>query len=75
MEWFIVTLYHSSICKVIYIYIYTLMNTILIHFTSIITQHRWNLRVPQYRLELSKQRVDYIGGVMFKNMPNDLKLI
>ena len=37
-------------------------------------RNRSNLRVPRYRLELHKQKIDYIGGVKFNNFPNDLKL-
>lgn len=39
------------------------------------TRNRTNLRIPRCRLETTKQRIDYIGGTKFNNLPTALKLI
>ena len=34
-----------------------------------------NLRVSSYRLETTKQKIEYIGGIEFNKLPTDLKSI
>lgn len=43
--------------------------------TNVNTRNRMNLRIPLCRLEKSKQRIDYIGSVIYNDLPSDLKTI
>ena len=39
------------------------------------TRKRTNIRVPLCRLGKTKQRIDYIGAVVYKNLPTNVKSI
>lgn len=39
------------------------------------TRNRTNLRVPRCRLEKTKQRIDYEGGIKYNNLPSALKSV
>ncbi|XP_075163257.1 uncharacterized protein LOC142235890 [Haematobia irritans] len=67
--------------KQVLIYVYKVLNNIGFHTTQFLnnnytinTRNRSNLRLPRCRLELTKQRIEFMGCLEYNNLPAFIKM-